>query len=194
MTSSPDFLRSRGGFIRNSSSSISLPSEELMTGSVRGACCESVISLEDRECEIFRASAESDRAGVVDERVLAGVSVAPSRFGEWPLFTSMFCKASWSSFRLPIARPRSSSSSEESGGVVIAPDGINRLFTGGGDWRRLPLADTEWPRRASAEGALPFANRPFAAVLSCVEMDGDRRCLFKYDVEETERGSTGLWG
>jgi hypothetical protein len=30
-------------------------------------------------------------------------------------------------------------------------------------------------------------------VLSWVEMDGDRRCLLRYEVEETERGSAGLW-
>jgi hypothetical protein len=45
---------------------------------------------------------------------------------------------------------------------------------------------------------LPFEVCPFAVVLLCVEfcveMDGERRCLLRYEVEETERGSAGLWG
>ena len=74
----------------------------------------------------------------------------------------------------------------------MAPDGINRLFTGGGDCRRLPCA--EWPWRASDESELPFVTCPFAAVLFAVEMEGDRRCLFRYEVEESDRGNAGLWG
>jgi hypothetical protein len=30
-------------------------------------------------------------------------------------------------------------------------------------------------------------------VLSWVEMLGDRRCLVRYEVDETERGSVGRW-
>ena len=88
-------------------------------------------------------------------------------------------------------RPRSSSS-EESGGVVMAPDGIRRSFTGEGDWRRLPLIEDPRERLASDTGTVPpFNTRPFAAVLSAVENDGDRRCLFRYEVDETERGNAG---
>lgn len=97
LTSSPDFLRSSGGFIRSSSSSASLPSDELMIGSVLSGwmmCCESVISLDDREWDILRASAESERAAVMGMGVLLGVAVTPSRAGEGILLTSMCCSAS----------------------------------------------------------------------------------------------------
>jgi hypothetical protein len=65
---------------------------------------------------------------------------------------------------------------------VTAPDGIRRSFTGEGDWRMLPLV------AASRELA---AVLPLAAVLSAVENEGVRRCLFKYDVDESDRGSAG---
>jgi hypothetical protein len=155
-------------------------------------CWDSVISLEDREWAILRASADNDRASVRGGSGFScGASTLLSRAGEGSLLTSMCCSASWSSRRLPMLRPRSSSS-EESGGVVIAPDGIRRSFTGEGDWRRLPLI--ELPREASDAGAaLPFTTVPLAAVLSAVVLVEDvaRRCLFRYEVDETERGSDG---
>lgn len=47
-------------------------------------------------------------------------------------------------------------------------------------------------RLASDEmSTLPFAVWPLAAVLSAMENDGDRRDLFKYEVDETDRGSAG---
>jgi len=93
-TNSPDFLRRRGGFIRNSSSLISLSSEELMRLSVvsRGACFDKVISLEERECEIFLASGiRADLEGDAVDAVFCGGAGTPpsSRLGECPLFRSI---------------------------------------------------------------------------------------------------------
>jgi hypothetical protein len=87
-------------------------------------------------------------------------------------------------------RPRSSSS-DESGGVVIAPDGIRESFTGEGDWRMLPL--TEEPRELAFAASPPLATAwTLAAVLSAVENDGVLRFgLFRYDVDERERGREG---
>lgn len=39
--------------------------------------------------------------------------------------------------------------------------------------------------------ALPFTVRPFAAVLSMVVKEGERRCLLRYDVEECDLGRAG---
>lgn len=74
---------------------------------------------------------------------------------------------------------------------MIAPEGIRESFTGGGDWRKLPCADGPWTRWTSDEVAAFIW--PLAVVLFAVEMDGERRCLLRYDVEETERGKAGLW-
>jgi hypothetical protein len=75
---------------------------------------------------------------------------------------------------------------------VIAPDGIRRSFTGEGDWRRLPFEEDPRERLASdARSALPLTTWPFAAVLSAVADEGVRRCLLRYDVDDTERGSAG---
>lgn len=38
---------------------------------------------------------------------------------------------------------------------------------------------------------LPLADWPFAAVLSTVENEGERRFLLRYDVDDTERGRAG---
>lgn len=76
----------------------------------------------------------------------------------------------------------------------MAPDGIRRLFTGGGDWRRLPFAEGPAPWRASEEVVTTLDEVwPLAVVLLAVEMEGDRRCLFRYEVDETERGRAGRW-
>ena len=67
---------------------------------------------------------------------------------------------------------------------MIAPEGIRRLFTGGGDWRRLPFADLRlWCSRVS--GA-PVGVWPLSW-----EMEGVRRCLLRYEAEEMERGRAG---
>lgn len=57
----------------------------------------------------------------------------------------------------------------------------------------LPFADERpWARLASdVMSTLPLAVRPFAAVLSMVEKDGERRDLLRYEVEEAERGNEG---
>lgn len=53
----------------------------------------------------------------------------------------------------------------------------------------LPLVRV---RLASDEmSTLPLALWLFAAVLSTVENEGERRFLFRYDVDETDRGSAG---
>ena len=52
-------------------------------------CWERVISLVERECEIFRASTESERGN----GVLLGVSVTACRTGEGARLTSMCCSA-----------------------------------------------------------------------------------------------------
>lgn len=170
-TSSPDFLRNSGGFIRNPSSSASLSSEDVvMTGQVsRGStlCLESKISLDERECAILRASAESDRAAVISCGAFVGGVVDAFRSGDDTLFTLMCCSASSRSFKLPTLRPRSSSS-DESGGVVIAPDGIRESFTGGGDGRMLPLVFAEPRLRRTSVGEsimLPSTGVPLLRVV-----------------------------
>ena len=73
---------------------------------------------------------------------------------------------------------------------MIAPEGIRRSFTGGGDGRRLPLEDGPcW--LASVLVTVGFEELPLAAVLSEVSHDGVRRDFARYDVDETERGSDG---
>lgn len=170
LTSSPDFLRSSGGFIRSPSSSASLPSDELMMVSVWMGwimCWDSMISLDERECEILRASAEREQASVTGGCGLGWLTFSiTSRVGDGILFWSMLCRASCSSRRSPALRPRSSSS-EESGGVVIAPLDLMSM--------------------------LLFAEWPFATVFSIVAVDDDRRDLARYDVDETERGRDGRW-
>ena len=74
---------------------------------------------------------------------------------------------------------------------MIAPDGIRRSFTGGGDGRRLPLVEGPWRLASDLMSTLPVPCWPFAAVLSLVTEDGDRRDLARYEVDETERGSEG---
>lgn len=75
---------------------------------------------------------------------------------------------------------------------MIAPDGIRRSFTGEGDWRRLPLTEEPRERLASdAASEVPFVTWPFAAVLSASADEGERRCLLRYDVDDTDRGSAG---
>lgn len=66
--------------------------------------------------------------------------------------------------------------------MVMAPDGINELFTGGGDWRRLPLTPVVWLSDDSA----------FELALS--EMEGVRRWRFRYAVDDSERGREGRCG
>jgi hypothetical protein len=62
----------------------------------------------------------------------------------------------------------------------MAPDGIRELFTGGGDWRRLPCAERPWPRGTSGEEVMLFAwalAAAAAAALVALEEGDDRRCL-----------------
>lgn len=78
----------------------------------------------------------------------------------------------------------------------MAPDGIRRSFTGEGDWRMLPLTgEPREPAAPDAGSVLPFTTWPFAAVLSAVVEfeDVERLCLFRYEVDESERGSAGRW-
>lgn len=72
---------------------------------------------------------------------------------------------------------------------MIAPVGINRLFTGGGDWRRLPFVE-ERLELCPCDDDDDGDEEDWAALLEAIE--GARRCLFRYEVEETERGSDGL--
>jgi hypothetical protein len=69
-----------------------------MIGSVfRGwmMCCDRVISLEDREWAILRASADNDRANVFGGSGFScDASAMLSRAGEGSLLTSMCCSAS----------------------------------------------------------------------------------------------------
>ena len=72
----------------------------------------------------------------------------------------------------------------------MAPEGIRSSFTGGGDWRRLPCADP-WPWWAAEEDVRPLAWLLASVVLLLIE--GERRCLLRYEVDDTERGSAGRW-
>lgn len=72
----------------------------------------------------------------------------------------------------------------------MAPAGIRELFTGEGDWRRLPCADEPWSREASGELARVLAWTLAAAALA-VDEDDERRCLTRYEAE-CERGRAGL--
>jgi hypothetical protein len=65
----------------------------------------------------------------------------------------------------------------------------------------LPFDEAPRDRLPSDAGSvLPFTVWPFAAVFSAVAdegEEGDRRCLLKYEVDETDRGREGrrdpLW-
>lgn len=156
-TTSPDFLRTIFGFRISPSESSSDPASEhpldfimLRFGSVA-----------DLEWAILRNPASSSKAPVVyTRRMLPDVcgcdSPATSSsttmatrgllLGELSRFCGIWLMASCSSFRLLMALPRTSAESssspdeDESGGDIMAPDGIGRLpVTGGGDCRRLGL-------------------------------------------------------
>jgi len=83
---------------------------------------------------------------------------------------------------------------------VTAPDGIRKLLTGGGDCRRLPFADEPWLWEMCEEACpRPFTIWTLAAVLAAalaaasllgLLIEGDRRCLLRYDVD---RGRAGRW-
>lgn len=76
---------------------------------------------------------------------------------------------------------------------MIAPDGIRESFTGGGDGRMLPLVLEEPRLRRTSVGestVLPSIGVPLGAGV-VLGNEGERRCLCRYDVEETERGSAG---
>lgn len=76
---------------------------------------------------------------------------------------------------------------------MIAPDGIRESFTGGGDGRMLPLVFVDPRLRWTSVGdstMLPSTGVPLETGLA-VGYEGERRCLCKYEVDETERGSAG---
>lgn len=159
-----------------------------------------MISLEERECAILRASAERERARVTGGWGLESLTLSVTSVeGDDCRFWSMPWRACCSSRRSPTRRPRSSSS-EESGGVVIAPGGIRRSFTGGGDGRRLPFVDGPCWVASDLVSVVVLGDSPFATVFSIVTDVDDRRDFARYEVDETERGSdgrrvvTGEWG
>lgn len=144
LTSSPDFLRTSGGLTLRLSSS-SLSSDVCMGDSVKSGLTM-LVAVEDLECEILRASGERAVGDVMvvvgSERVL-WCSAPPAwriRTGDGSLFNSIdrtacsnspHVRRSSSAFVLGLSSP--SEFSEESGGDMTAPVGINRLFNGGGD-------------------------------------------------------------
>jgi len=76
---------------------------------------------------------------------------------------------------------------------VIAPDGIRESFTGGGDGRMLPVVFALPRLRRTSVGdstMLPSTGAPLLTD-AAVGNEGERRCLCRYDVDETERGSAG---
>lgn len=113
------------------------------------------VSVDDLECEILRASAlravgewivvvGSENETSLNVTAL-GMSGASIREGDESRLSSIDRTACSNSFQLlPRSRPREgcfcsaspspSEFSDESGGDKIAPVGINRLFSGGGDW------------------------------------------------------------
>lgn len=192
LTSSPDFFRISEGFDKGPPSS-SLSSEVAVSDSVvkdavRGNMI--AVSVDDRECEIFRASRESGVGDVVCDTGSDLPASLCSLAGEPSLLRSIDRTASCNSFQVfRISRPlsswdassRSELSGEESGGDITAPVGIRRLFTGGGDWRTLPLE-----AKSVALVVPPFLDSVGEAGVpsSLTEKDGERRCRWRYDAEE----------
>lgn len=67
---------------------------------------------------------------------------------------------------------------------MIAPVGIRRLFTGGGDWRTLPA----WAKSVVWTASLGLS---VGVGGSAFVIDGDLLCLCIYEAAECERGSCG---
>lgn len=159
------------------------------------------VSVFDLECDIFLASGLRAMEGPVE--VMGSITVscgapfvlrvsASALAGECSLLRLIDRTACCSSphavsnscdlgCRTSLSSP--SEFSDESGGDRIAPVGINKLFKGGGDWRRLPFA------------AIAAS---FDLVVSCLSpssegcvADGLRLCLLRYAVEDTDRGRFG---
>jgi len=90
LTSSPDFFRNKGGFISSEPSSSDESSDPCMGESVMAElCCERVISLEDRECEIFRASGVNAGLVVAEPGVEVEFFPSSSPEGECSRFWSI---------------------------------------------------------------------------------------------------------
>jgi hypothetical protein len=189
LTNSPDFFRRSGGLTVKPISS-SLSSEVWMGESVKEAVLwlDRLISLADLEWAILRASGVKPGLASLNELEPKSDTAIPLLFpaGDPSRLISICCNAcaNWASSPVSCIRrlPRSSSSElllVESGGVLMAPDGIAALLTGGGDCRRLGLATS------------PLFSDDSVFELAWSEMEGVRRCRWRYVVDESERGSVG---
>lgn len=143
LTSSPDFFLTRGG-LRNppSSSSLSSDPEVAFADSVKlGLETTIAVSVDDLECEIFLASAVNmfgEVTWVVGSEELKTVTLAGDESRCRLIDLTACCKSfhvDSASLFLGLRSFCSSPSefSEESGGEMIAPVGMTRLLTGGGD-------------------------------------------------------------
>ena len=149
LTNSPDFFLTSGGLTRSpsSESSSSSLSSDGDSVTIRSGMMMA-FSVDDLECEILRAVALS---AVGEWMVVVGSEKeTPFLAGDPSLLSSMdrtACSSApqvWEKLLRPLGASEMSSPSEfsdESGGDKMAPVGINRLFTGEGDWRMLPLLE-----------------------------------------------------
>jgi hypothetical protein len=105
----------------------------------------------------------------------------PSRLSSMDRTACSSAPQVWEKLLRPLGASEASSPSEfsdESGGDKMAPVGINRLFTGEGDWRMLPLLEmtpSMW-RTVVESSSTGDCGRPAG---SCWVTEGPRRCLFR---------------
>lgn len=80
----------------------------------------------------------------------------------------------------------SSEDSAESGGDSTAPVGIRRLLTGGGDCRRLCSC-----AKSVDATCCDSVSVGVGGTSSTFVIEGDRLCLWRYEVEDIDRGGVG---
>lgn len=211
-TSSPDFLRSMGGFLWESSSSLSSSSDVEFGVSVsRLRSIKTAESVFDREWAILRCPWDSARStwsivgfkaasseGITNVRTAFAFATSWAlRTGELERCCSITLMAACSSARLDNCRPRifsaSSSSLEfwvDSGGERTAPDGIRASSViGGGDCLRLPFVLRAFESSFSLSAVPGGVGSSVVEAKDVVLTDCVRRCRVRYEVD---RGSSGL--
>jgi hypothetical protein len=189
LTNSPDFFLTSGGLTRSPSSSESSSSSSSLASDgdsvITWSGMTMAVSVEDLECEILRAvalSAVGEWTVVVgSEKETPFLAGDPSRLSSMDRTACSNAPQVWEKLLRPRGTSEASSPSEfsdESGGDKMAPVGINRLFTGVGDWRMLPLLEmtpSMW-RTVVESSSTGDCGRPAD---SCWVTEGPRRCLFR---------------
>jgi hypothetical protein len=183
LTSSPDFFLTSGGLTRSPSSESSSLSSDGDSVTARSGMMMAV-SVDDLECVILRAvalSAVGEWMVVVGSEKETPLAGDPSRLSSMDRTACSSAPQVWEKLLRPLGASEASSPSEfsdESGGDKMAPVGINRLFTGVGDWRMLPLLEMTpsiW-RTVLESSSTGDCGRPAG---SCWVTEGPRRCLFR---------------